>query len=66
MVQSKIWKSFNHTGRGFVHLHCIEQMIGRTLILNDFTDVPLNNWIHGKSINDHPNMEGLEKLVLKE
>ncbi len=43
MVKNDVWKTAGAIG--YVHLACLENLLGRPLQICDFTSVPVNNGI---------------------
>lgn len=45
MVKDSIWTSAGLAKNQIAHIQCLEIKLGRPLILNDFSDFPINNLI---------------------
>lgn len=45
MVRNDVWRKAVPERKGQLHLTCLEKRLGRQLVMDDFTDVPLNNLI---------------------
>jgi hypothetical protein len=43
MVQNAVWQEAK--AYGYVHIRCLEKMLGRKLQITDFTDAPCNDGI---------------------
>lgn len=43
MVKDKVWKQVATSG--FLHLACLEKLLGRPLTIKDFRDLPVNDSI---------------------
>ncbi len=45
MLEDSVWLTAWPQRRGLLHLSCVEQLLGRTLIADDFKDIPMNSAI---------------------
>ena len=43
MVQNEIWRAAVPSGPGMLCIGCLEARLGRLLVKEDFTDVPVNS-----------------------
>lgn len=44
-LDDRLWWSLTQSTRGFLHLSCVEQLLGRKLIVTDFKLFPINSAI---------------------
>ncbi len=45
MLEDSVWLTIWPQRRGLLHLSCVEQLLGRILVVNDFKDIPMNSAI---------------------
>lgn len=45
MLEAELWNSINPSRKGFLHLKCVEEILGRDLLESDFSDAPINSGI---------------------
>ena len=45
MLKNRVWNSVIDSGNGIYCLSCVEDLLGRRLVIDDFLDVPINKSI---------------------
>lgn len=55
MLQDEIWYRAWPTGKGCLHLKCVEELLGRKLVASDFKDIAMNSAVlyFLRDSNDH-------------